>query len=79
MEELKEKIKEIITYYSNDGTNGYSLNDKQIDRIIDLFKEYLGDIEVEHQKELEEFMNVNLIPYSIEELEKEIIKRKKLK
>ena len=79
MEELKEKIKEIITYHSDDGTSGYSLNDKQVEKIIDVFKEYLGDIEIEHQKELEEFMDVNLVPYSTEELEKEIIKRNKLK
>ena len=36
---LREKIKEISTYHSDDGTSGYLLSDEQIDEIIQAMKE----------------------------------------
>ncbi len=36
MDSFKDKLREIVTYHSDDGTSGYLLSEKQIDAIIEL-------------------------------------------
>ena len=36
--EIEEKIREIATYHSDDGTSGYCLTEEQIEKIADLFE-----------------------------------------
>ena len=39
MAKTKEKLREICTYHSNDGTSGYCLSDKQFKQIEDLISQ----------------------------------------
>ena len=40
---LRDKIKEIITYHSDDGTSGYALSNEQIDALDALFNSNLKE------------------------------------
>lgn len=43
-ENLKNKIREIATYHSDDETSGYLLSEDQIERICDLVDERVEEI-----------------------------------
>lgn len=37
---IKEEIRDICTYHSDDGTSGYSLSEEQFKKLFDLFHHY---------------------------------------
>jgi len=39
IDQLKEKIKEVCTYHSEDGTSGYLLNDEQFEFIFSIVEQ----------------------------------------
>ena len=50
MKTLETKIRDICTYYSDDGTNGYLLSEEQFQQIFELVKQ-AGEVAVEEYKE----------------------------
>lgn len=40
MTNIQDKIRQICTYHSDDGTSGYNLSEEQFQKIFDLFSSY---------------------------------------
>lgn len=50
---IKEEIRTICTYHSDDGTSGYKLSEYEFNKIFALFERQAEELEIAHLKDLE--------------------------
>lgn len=44
---IKKRLLDIVTYHGDDGTSGYLLDEKRIDKIIDVIKKVVESVPLE--------------------------------